>query len=353
MIKFVRTRYFAFIFCVLNLLACAPSRLSGAPVVATDAGAQVDTGSPPADAATIDTSVPPMDASAIDLGAGVDAGPGLDAGTDAGVPVVDSGGGGTFRSAGCGTTQATGLRTLTMTVRGEERSYLVSVPTGYDPNTPVPLHMNFHGCTGDSMSHWYSMNSRGGVEAAFGARGVYVYPQGLANSGCSTGWEMSNGGKDVEFVDSIRTTISDQFCIDTRGMIVTGMSYGGDFTNKYSCARPENVVIAVAQASSAWPHSDCAGPVPIVVTYALGDVYAETYTGPGFAISRDFWRVENGCTAMTDPETPSPCVRYRGCTENPLITCEVPGGDHGTFPDNLGVNLLRWYREQIGEIPRP
>lgn len=322
-------------------------------MLATDASGRVDAGSPTADAATTDTSVSQMDASAVDLGAGVDAGLAIDAGSDSGSPIVDSGGGGTFRSAGCGTAQSTGLRTMTMTVRGEERSYLVSVPAGYDPNTPVPLHMNFHGCTGDSMSHWYSMNSRGGVEAAFGARGVYVYPQGLANSGCSTGWEMSNGGKDVEFVDSIRTTISDQFCIDTRGMIVTGMSYGGDFTNKYSCARPDNVVIAVAQASSAWPHSDCVGPVPIVVTYALGDVYAETYTGPGFAISRDFWRAENGCTAMTDPETPSPCVRYRGCIENPLITCEVPGGDHGTFPDNLGVNLLRWYREQIGEIPRP
>lgn len=304
---------------------------------ATDAAAPIDSNLPDA-GPTMDMSMPPIDMSApVDMSH--DSGPPVDAGM--------------FPSPGCGTAHAPGFSTMTMTVRGEERSYLVHVLEGYDPNVPVPLHISFHGCGGDSMSHYYSIRERAGIEEAFGAAAVHVYPQGLANSGCPTGWEMSNSGKDVEFVDNIRTTISNQFCIDTRGMIVTGMSYGGDFTNKYACARPASVVVAVGQATSWWPHSDCVGPVAMVATYALGDPFAETYTAEGFAVSRDFWRVENGCSSTTVAETPSPCERYQGCTDHPLITCVVPGGDHGTYPDNLGVNLRRWYREQLGEIARP
>lgn len=248
------------------------------------------------------------------------------------------------RSTGCGTAQASGLRTETLTIRGEERNYLISVPDGYDPEFPAALHIALHGCGSDSMSHWYSMKERADLETAFGAEAVHVYPQGLPNSGCPTGWEMTSDGKDVEFLDEIQRVMAEQFCIDTRGIVLTGMSYGGDFTNKYACARPEAIAVAAAQASSPWPHNDCVGPVPMVATYALGDQFAEQYTGPGFVDSREFWRGKNECDDVTVPEQPSPCVRYQGCAE-PLVACEVPGGDHGTFPDDFGNVMKRLYLE--------
>jgi polyhydroxybutyrate depolymerase len=280
---------------------------------------------PVADAGLVDSSL-------------ADASLGLDASSDSGAL--------SFASEGCGVAQPIGERTLSMTVRGEERTYKVFIQDGYDPTRPVPIVMHFHGCS-SSFDFAFRLHMRQGVHAAFGAGAVFVYPQGLANSGCSAGWEMSNEGKDVEFVERIRAEVSAQFCIDTRPMVITGSSYGGDFVNQYSCARPETVLIAVAQAMSPWDSSACHGPVPMVLAYALDDPYFSSFVGPGFVASRDFWRTQNGCAMTSTAEAPSPCVRYDGCGANPLITCELSEGGHDAFPADFGANLHRWYLERL------
>ncbi|MBK8171858.1 MAG: hypothetical protein IPK60_16125 [Sandaracinaceae bacterium] len=328
------------------LTSCAPNRLASSSMiadgggrdaaVASDLGTSLDAALA-ADAALLVDAGPVADAGLVDSSL-ADASLGLDASSDSGAL--------SFASEGCGVAQPIGERTLSMTVRGEERTYKVFIQDGYDPTRPVPIVMHFHGCS-SSFDFAFRLHMRQGVHAAFGAGAVFVYPQGLANSGCSAGWEMSNEGKDVEFVERIRAEVSAQFCIDTRPMVITGSSYGGDFVNQYSCARPETVLIAVAQAMSPWDSSACHGPVPMVLAYALDDPYFSSFVGPGFVASRDFWRTQNGCAMTSTAEAPSPCVRYDGCGANPLITCELSEGGHDAFPADFGANLHRWYLERL------
>ncbi|MBK8170970.1 MAG: hypothetical protein IPK60_11590 [Sandaracinaceae bacterium] len=257
---------------------------------------------------------------------------------------------GSSGSLGCGTPHASGLSTITTTVRGETRTYLVSVPAGYDADVPVPLVIGFHGCGGSSagLRNFLAGIEGASVENAFGARGVFVYPQALAAGGCATGWEMSNTGRDVEFVDVIESELQATHCIDTRGIVAYGHSYGGDFTHQLACARPERVVVGAP--SEAYPaNGTCGGPVAMWINHAEGDPLTTIEQGID---ARDRWLDENGCSATeNDPQSPSPpCVRYRGCSAHPVVTCFSEGGDHFTFEPAHGANVNAFYLEQIGSL---
>src|SRR5438309_11168437 len=120
-------------------------------------------------------------------------------------------------SAGCGKAPALASGTHTIQSGGQNRSYILRVPTGYDNNHPYRLVFGFHwvgGTANDVDSggtdgyNWSYYGLRRLADAA-GNGTIFVAPQGISN-----GWANS-GGQDVTFVDDIRNQVEAGLCVDT------------------------------------------------------------------------------------------------------------------------------------------
>lgn len=302
-----------------------------------------DSGSTTVDMTTVDMTMP------VDLGTTPDSGVHDSGVFDSGVH-IDAG-----PSVGCGTAHAAGRSTVELTVMGETRSFMISVTDAYDPVHPAPLLFGVHGCGDNSMGAWYSLNlvtDGSGVEAAFGGRAIYVYPQGGMGTGCSTGWPLSHLDADLAFMDAIRAYMAANYCVDASGVMVIGLSYGAEFANRYACRRPSEIIFSSPLAAGDAVPTPCAGSAPMWISWGTAD----------FGISegsydniRDTWLTNNGCSLTTsDPVPESPmCAHYRDCDTEPVIACRIEGGLHAQPSPNYGPALFAFYRRLIGEIAWP
>jgi polyhydroxybutyrate depolymerase len=235
----------------------------------------------------------------------LDAGNGGDGGGGGGAPAIDA-----APTAGCGTTQPTGVQNGTIAVAGADRTYVLFVPAGYDPSRPTPLVFAWHGRTGTAA------NARAyfGIEAASAGAAIVVYPQGLpvsADPG-DTGWELTATGRDVMFYDALSARLRDTYCVGSAYSM--GHSFGGYMSNALGCFRggtDPGEVRAIAPIAGGGPFGACPGdPVSAVVIHGMTDMVVPFTQGEG---SRDVWRGDAGCELTSSAITPSPCVAYDGC----------------------------------------
>ncbi|MEO7091795.1 MAG: hypothetical protein ABI175_01010, partial [Polyangiales bacterium] len=102
----------------------------------------------------------------------VDSKPATDTAVDA--PVDALGDTGTVGSPGCGKTATSGVTNPTLTVAGTARTYVLSIPAGYDSKKAYPLVFGWHGRTDNGTN----MRSFSGVETAAAGKAIFVYPNG-------------------------------------------------------------------------------------------------------------------------------------------------------------------------------
>lgn len=229
---------------------------------------------------------------------------------------VDGGGGGdgpgvdAAPTGGCGTTQPTGVQNGTIQVGGVDRTYVLFVPAGYDPQTPTPLVFAWHGRTGTAAG------ARGyfGIEAAAAGAAIIVYPQGLPVSAepSDTGWELAGNGRDLAFYDALAERLRATYCIGSSYSL--GHSFGGYMSNAVACHRGgtgPGQVRAIAPVAGGGPFGACPGdPVAAVIIHGMTDAVVPFSQGEG---SRDVWRAEAGCATTSTAIDPAPCVVYDGC----------------------------------------
>ena len=271
--------------------------------------------------AHLDASVPDAaEASLVDAAAATfaDAAPSADAAqaspADAGEVV---------RTGGCGVPTATGLQSVTTMVGGVSRHYSVFVPSGYDASTPTRLIFVFHGMGGDGAQ----IRSYLSFEREAGAGALFVYPDGVpvAAAGGRTGWDTP----DLLFFDAMVAEISAAYCVDPARIFATGHSFGAYMTNEVGCQRG-GVVKAIAAVSGGTLGSACHRPVAAWLAHGdRDDVVAQS---EGIA-ARDHWLATDGCSSVSAPTTPSPCVTYNGCAAGaPVTWCSFAGGHYPPFP---------------------
>ncbi len=228
----------------------------------------------------------------------------------------------------CGATgAATGAIDGTITIRGEERSYILAVPSGYDSSNHYPLVFAFHGLGSNAAQARLYF----GVEEASDGAAIVVYPNGLPGygTGTQTGWNLFPSGEDFELFDALLARISANYCIDDARVFATGHSYGGYFSNCLGCSRGA-ALRAIAPVAGGGPYVPCDGGLAAWIAHGTLDSTVAISEGEA---SRDHWRDANGCDDTTSPTTPSPCVAYDGCdTGLPVIWCEhdeTTLGGHG------------------------
>jgi hypothetical protein len=125
---------------------------------------------------------------------------------------TDSGGqvGSADAAAKCGKTGvATGvLAGQSITVAGQTRTYVLSVPTGYTGTTSLALVLVWHGAnlSGSLARTLFNLESKSNGAA------IFVYPDAKPAGG---GWDVSLGGADLQLFTALVDSISSNYCIES------------------------------------------------------------------------------------------------------------------------------------------
>ncbi|MGW5714960.1 RICIN domain-containing protein [Amycolatopsis sp. NPDC003865] len=257
-------------------------------------------------------------------------------------------------TAGCG--QAPGLASGSHTISsgGQNRSYILRVPSNYDNTHPYRLFVGLHwlgGTANDVDSggtdgyNWSYYGLRRLADSA-GNSTIFVAPQGNNN-----GW-ANPGGQDVTFIDDLLRQLEAALCVDTSQVFAGGFSYGGAVSYALACARP-TVFRAVAVYSGA-NLSGCSGgtqAVAYIGMHGIGDNVLPIASGRAL---RDQFVRNNGCTPQNPPEPSSGShthivTAYSGCRAGyPVVWAAFDGG-HDPGPRD-GCTCSGWQTWTSGEV---
>jgi polyhydroxybutyrate depolymerase len=225
---------------------------------------------------------------------------------------------------------------------GIERTYMVHLPTGYNPDIPYPIIFNLHGLGSSALEQQLYT----GFDLVADTAGIImVYPNGVDNQ-----WNVigSSGANDVGFISALIDTMASAYNIDQTRIYSTGMSMGGFMSYRLACEL-ENRIAAIASVTGLLVTNPCAPsrPMPILQMHGTDDAVVP-YQGVPITIS--FWTIYNNCpeepvvTELPDIDTTdnsTVTVSYYGlCNDSTeVILYTINGGEH-TWPGaliNIGV----------------
>lgn len=219
-------------------------------------------------------------------------------------------------SVGCG--KAPKDADLTLTVNGQERSYLLDVPRSQRSETPSPLIVAFHGRTNgnDQVRGYFGLD-----KAA--TNYIVAYPGGIPTGNGSYSWsdpgDKASNLRDFAFFDAIVREVSDSYCVDMDRIFVVGHSLGAWFANAVACARG-GIVRGSATVGGSVVTQNCSGPSAAMIINNPKDSLSPHSTAEAM---RDIRVQENTCSFESSPAEPTSlsCVEYAACSGNPVLFC--------------------------------
>jgi polyhydroxybutyrate depolymerase len=216
----------------------------------------------------------------------------------------------------------TGSLDRQITSGGVSRHYILHVPTAYQPGTPIPLVLNFHGYGSNSQQEeaLTGMSIKADAETF-----LVVYPDGIDKA-----WydgPGAEGERDLQFIRDLIAAIQSQYSVDSKRIYATGISNGGGMTNRLGCNMAD-LIAAIAPDSGAyvfWSQCDPSRPVPVLAFHGLDDNVVP-YDGtrvrdmlpPVYTWART-WAKRNDCNATpaeTKPVEDVTVDTWSGCSEN-------------------------------------
>ncbi len=158
---------------------------------------------------------------------------------------------------------------------GESGSYLLHVPQGDAPTSPVPLLVDLHGYGQSAirqaaLSGWNTFSDSHHF--------IVVTPQ---VSSTPLQWSLVVGGADVTFLKSLVQHVESTGCIDTTRVFFTGFSDGAVMTSVVACSL-STMVASVATISGMSLPANCrpTRPVPVIAFHGTADSYIPYAGGP-------------------------------------------------------------------------
>jgi predicted esterase len=252
------------------------------------------------------------------------------------------GAGGPMMSAGCGMTGAPTSNTYTISVGGTNRTYILKVPTPYEPNKAYKLIVAYHWLNGTAQN--VSSENYYGLWNLSQGSTIFVAPQGIGNAWNDSGRTSTMGGQDINFTKALVTDLTNKLCIDKTRIFAEGFSMGGSMSYAAACAMGD--VFRAVVAHSGGPMSGCVQhtkPVAYFMTHGTTDNVC-TYPGFGVPQINDFGRV-NGCGTQAMPMPSGSehlCVDFPNCMSGyPARACIFVGG-HTPSPPGNWVPMESW-----------
>jgi poly(3-hydroxybutyrate) depolymerase len=204
----------------------------------------------------------------------------------------------------------------TITVGGQARTYVLSVPTAYTGTTPLALVFAWHGANVDGS---LARNKIFNLESTSNGDAIFVYPDGTA----AGAWDLSTGSPDFQLFPALLNAVSSGYCIDSTRVFSTGHSTGALMSNALGCYYGD-LIRAIAPVEGGPPNTSgragCTGAVAAMLVHGANDPVFPIAQGQA---ERDFWLSQNGCGTQTATWSEEPlCVAYQGCQSNhPLVWC--------------------------------
>ena len=256
-----------------------------------------------------------------------------------GAPSKGGGAAGAVNTVACsGKTKGAGDSIVELSSGGDTRTSSLHVPAGYDPTRAAMLVLNFHGYPSDADQE-IALSK---MNAASDTHGFLVaYPEGSEG-----GWNAGNcctSADDVQFVRDLLVRLESDYCLDPKQVYSTGMSNGGEMTQRLACEMSDTFA-AIAPVAGVFdiPTSQCAPTraMPVLEFHGTGDPLSD-YSDAEKAVS--FWRGDDACSATgttTFAKGDATCETWSGCTGGAVVTfCSIADGGH-TWPGGLDVPLL-------------
>jgi len=239
------------------------------------------------------------------------------------------------------------------------------VPSGYDPQTPLPFVIALHGGSQSGQAVEDYMQLRPLAEAR---RFLYCYPNGSPYSvggyiWHAFAWNAADAAAlgfsfvdDAAYLRSVIEEVGRRFAVDPKRVFLTGHSNGGNMADRVACESADLVagIASVAGPSrpdlgSRWPSE----PVSVLHIHGTADTrisftggYATNPTSPrylGAVENIQTWADYNGASnPVSDP------------TSTQDLTTDVAGLDtvvtrYTTFPPSGAVEL--WTINGAGHVP--
>ena len=224
---------------------------------------------------------------------------------------------------------------------GIQRDYILFVPTAYEPGTPAPLVLNFHGYTSNNFEQMLYGDFR---PIADTAGFLVVHPMGtidlLGNPHWNVGWGSSTVD-DVGFTSALIDSLSAQYTIDPERIYSTGMSNGGFFSYKLACELSHRIaaIASVTGTMNVGQSATCnpSHPMPVMEIHGTADDVV-AYDGNIFFASTpsvvDFWVSKNQC------ETPATFTAIPDTDLSDASTAEhylYPNGNSGVSVEHFKI----------------
>jgi polyhydroxybutyrate depolymerase len=221
-----------------------------------------------------------------------------------------------------------GDHSRTVEVESVRRSYLVHVPPQYDPATPTPVVLAFHGggANADNMVVFSGLNEKAD-QAGF----IVVYPAGSGrlqrmltfNAGNCCGHAAVSNVDDVAFTRTLLDDLAEAVNVDPRRVFATGMSNGAMMSYRLASELSDRIA-AIAPVAGPMGTKECHPnrPVPVMHFHGDADEFAPFGGGKGRGPSgTDFYSVQHSIDAW---------VAANGCVKTPTTTQLVDRQDDGT-----------------------
>lgn len=218
------------------------------------------------------------------------------------------------------TTTSSSTMWKSVQVDGQEREYLLYLPSNFEATSPLPVVLVFHGGGGNAEA---TVEITGFNHQADESGFVVVYPNGSGrlenslltwNGGYCCGYAMENEVDDVAFVRALIDDLNATFPLDRRRIYATGVSNGGILAYYLACELSDRIA-AIGAVSGTHNLTDCQPerPVPVIHFHGTDDqnILYEGGYGPRSLTEVDyasvshtvgFWVDHNGCQGQPSEE---------------------------------------------------
>jgi poly(3-hydroxybutyrate) depolymerase len=225
---------------------------------------------------------------------------------------------------------------FSITAAGLNRTYIVDVPTSYDPEKPYKLVFAWHPNGGNAKGIAESDGGYYGLKPRSNNSAIFVAADGIDN-----GWANTND-RDIAFTKAMLDRLTSQLCIDKSRIFSLGWSYGGMFSFALGCSMPD-VFRAIAPASgAAW--SGCGQSTHPVAVYGVHGVNDNLVSIDAGRSARDLFLARNHCSKTTSGPDADGCVSYEGCDPGyPVVWCEWNGGH--LYPEFARAGMWNFFAQ--------
>lgn len=194
----------------------------------------------------------------------------------------------------------TGLHTFTS--GGDERSYYLDLPEGWEPeDSDLPLVLALHG-TGGTHAKW--LDDTYNLSEAVGKDAIMVYPEALPSAAGTHQWVIE---RDLPYVEDLLDLLAEGLPHDKDKVLVTGQSSGAGMSHEIGCQLGDRVR-AIAPNAGVLTATECTGAVAVIQVQGTSDPVVP------FGLAQQtsqFWARYNGLGEnATEPGAHAACLQY-------------------------------------------